>query len=389
MQNVSGLRQPVSSTQNEPTVSPLIRFALRGLESCWLPLENRWSHIYHLDGRDSPNESLPASDVFYTLNVLLGLSRLVRTGFASPRDIRSIFMHNASLITYLPVPFYAYGMALWTSAELGYPLPERMRSAAARLIDDCSGWQHWRAQDLGMILCGVASNAEHDRRQWSDRANKLYDFLVEHFSCESGLFFDRVGGLRRRWASFASQTYLTLACYRYGEVFGHTGAIRLANRCTRKLIELQGPQGEWPWFYDIIQRKVADLYEVYSVHQDGMAPAFLEHAERNGVPRATLALTKGCDWIFGNNLLGRSMLVPNLGLIIRSQARRGELRTKVKRAARSLIRSFAGGTEKPVRAADLDLRLECRSYHLGWVIWAFAARRDLPEITHHPLLLGT
>jgi len=56
--------------------SPLVNYALQGLQKCWLPEHGRWSHIYHLDGRDQPNESVPRSDVFYTLNVLLGLSRL-------------------------------------------------------------------------------------------------------------------------------------------------------------------------------------------------------------------------------------------------------------------------------------------------------------------------
>jgi hypothetical protein len=387
MQYAREIRQSVPPTQNETALSPLMRFVLRGLDSCWLPLANRWSHIYHLDGRDSPNESLPQSDVFYTLNVLLGLSRLFRAGYQPPRDIRSIFIRNACLITELPVPRYAYGMALWTSAELGYPLPDRVHLAVEHLIDDSSGWRHWRAQDLGMMLCGVVSNAEDNRAAWSDRADRLYRFLADRFSCESGLFFDRAAGFRRRWASFATQTYLTLACYRYGEAFGHAGAIRLANRCVRKLMELQGPMGEWPWFYDVVKGKVVDFYEVYSVHQDGMAPAFLQHAERHELYQAQLAMKKGFVWIYGNNQLGKSMLVPELGLILRSHLRRGELRTKAKRAARSLICSFGKGTTKFVRPEHLEVRMECRSYHLGWVIWAFAGRRDLPEITHHPSLI--
>src|SRR5215469_3341273 len=387
MQYLMEMRDSATSTQKDVTLSPLIRFALRGLDSCWLPLANRWSHIFHLDGRHSPNESLPQSDVFYTLNVLLGLSRLFRAGYAPPGDLRSIFMRNACLITELPVPLYAYAMALWTSAELGYPLPDRVGLAVKRLVDDASGWRRWRAQDLGMMLCAVARKSEDDRSNWSDRAERLYRFLVERFSCESGLFFDRVGGPRRRWASFATQTYLTLACYRYGEVFGHAEAVQLANRCVRKLMDLQGPMGEWPWFFDVYQGKVVDLYEVYSVHQDGMAPAFLEHAEKHDVSQATRAIKSSFAWIYGNNLLGRSMLVPELGLIVRSQVRRGELRSKAKRAARSIVRSFAGGVEEPLRPEQLELRLECRSYHLGWVIWSFAGRHDLPEITHHPSLL--
>src|ERR1019366_2913043 len=46
----------------QPLNSPLIEYALKGLERCWLPEHGRWSHIYHLDGRKDPNESLPQSD---------------------------------------------------------------------------------------------------------------------------------------------------------------------------------------------------------------------------------------------------------------------------------------------------------------------------------------
>jgi hypothetical protein len=231
------------------------------------------------------------------------------------------------------------------------------------------------------------SNAENNRIAWSDRAHRLYRILETSFSCESGLFFDRAVGFRRRWASFATQTYLTLACYRYGEVFGHKPAIDLANRCVRKLLDLQGPMGEWPWFYDVVKATVVDFYEVYSVHQDGMAPAFLQHADRHGVHAAIPAMRKGFTWIYGNNQLGKSMLASELGLILRSHVRRGELRSKAKRAVRSLGCSFGNGTSKLARPEDLELRRECRSYHLGWVIWAFADRRDLPDLTHHPSLL--
>ena len=36
--------------------SPLVKYALKGLQRCWLPEHGRWSHVYHLDGRDQPNE---------------------------------------------------------------------------------------------------------------------------------------------------------------------------------------------------------------------------------------------------------------------------------------------------------------------------------------------
>ena len=91
-------------------------YALKGLELCWLPEYGRWSHIYHLDNRDQPNESVPESDVFYTLNVLLGLARVRRV----PRsiDLSGTFQRNASHLVTLPVSKYAFGVALWAAAEL-------------------------------------------------------------------------------------------------------------------------------------------------------------------------------------------------------------------------------------------------------------------------------
>ena len=121
-------------------------------------------------------------------------------------------------------------------------------------------------------------------------------------------------GLRRRFASFATQTYLSIACYHYGELTGDASARSLATACVQKLIALQGPQGEWPWFFDAASGRVLDFYEVYSVHQYGMAPALLECAERHNVPGAREALVKGFKWVLGENQLGRSMLVPELGL---------------------------------------------------------------------------
>ena len=67
-------KRDISLSEN----SPLVDYALKGLELCWLPEYGRWSHIYHLDNRDQPDKSVPESDVFYTLNVLLGLARVRR-----------------------------------------------------------------------------------------------------------------------------------------------------------------------------------------------------------------------------------------------------------------------------------------------------------------------
>ena len=362
--------------------SQLVNYALTGLHRCWLPEHGRWSHIYHLDGRASPNESVAHSDVFYTLNVLLGMSRIaeIPAGISLPE----IFRRNAGQLVTLPVSKYAFGMALWAGAELGLGIPDQVARELKTLLADQRRWQTFRAQDLGMLLTGVVAQARAGGREWAPFAEPLFRFLRERFQSRSGLFFDAPTGLRRRFASFATQTYLSIACYHYGEFARDTSAILLASACVRKLIALQGPQGEWPWFFDAASGRVLDFYEVYSVHQYGMAPALLECAERHDVRGARDALIKGFRWVLGENQLGRSMLVPELGLSIRSQIRKHELTSKAPRMLRAVKNAGLGRSSGLIDSSGVGLRLECRSYELGWILWSFGRRTDLPELTSHP-----
>jgi hypothetical protein len=365
--------------------SPLVNYALQGLQKCWLPEHGRWSHIYHLDGRDQPNESLPWSDVFYTLNVLLGLSRLshVPNGI----NVSATFERNVLQLPRLPVEKYAFGMALWAAAELKLDVPAEVMHHIEALLSEKKNWSRFRAQDLGMILTGIVAQARAERKELYRFAEPLFAFLVERYHGASGLFFDEPFGLRRRFASFASQTYLTLACYAFGELARNERAIGIANACAQKLIDLQGPHGEWPWFFDAQNGLVLDFYEVYSVHQYGMAPAFLEFAERHGVPRARDALIKGFEWVLGDNQLAKPMLIPEMHLSIRSQVRKHELRTNKLRMVRAVHNAGLGRGSSLINAANLRTRLECRSYELGWILWSFGNRTDLPQLTHNQIFI--
>jgi len=370
--------------ESAPEVPLLIDYALRGLKSCWMPEHGRWSHIYHLDGRANPNETKPSSDIFYSLNVLVGLSRLSRYEKCHDFDIRAIFSNCVAEILKHKVPVYAYGTALWASAELGIELPENVRKVISDLIDS-NDWAHFRAQDLGMLLAGCVRSAERaPDGQWSGAAQRLFKLLSERFAGPHGLFYDSARGFRRNFSSFATQTYLTLGCYIYGEWSNDKRALDLANACTAKLIELQGPQGEWPWFYYTPAGRVVDFYEVYSVHQQGMAPAFLAPAEKHGAPGAREALIKGFKWILGENQMKKSMLWKKESLICRSQVRGGELDNKFGRVARSMLNAATGARAQLADPASLQLRLECRSYELGWILYSFGPRGDLLELQNRP-----
>jgi hypothetical protein len=114
-----------------------------------------------------------------------------------------------------------------------------------------------------------------------------------------------------------------------------------------------------------------------------MAPALLEWAERFGRQGARDALIKGFNWVLGNNQLGRTMLVPELNMTIRSHVRKHELKTKAARVLRAVKNVWLENGGTLIDSADVGIRLECRSYELGWILWSFGRRCDLPELTHN------
>ena len=369
------------ATSQATTNSPLISYALGGLQKCWLPDQRRWSHIYHLDGRAVPNESVAHSDAFHSLTVLLGMSRV--PAIPNYIDIPEVFWANVTQLTRLPVAKHAFGLALWAAARLKLNMPFGASKIIRQLLEDRSRWTEFRAQDLGMLLTGIVAQAAVGRTDLVHNAAPLFDFLNESYATESGLFCDRATGYRRRFVRFPAQVFLAIACYSYGELEGDAEAIELANACVRRLIKLQGRHGEWPWLFDAERGEVVDFYEVYSVHQYGMAPALLEFAERHHVEGAREALVRGFNWVFGENQLKRSMLLPSLQMSYRSQVRQSEMHARRGDMIRTIANVCLGRKAGLVPPDKLAARAECRSYELGWILWAFGERNDLPQLTQN------
>jgi hypothetical protein len=362
--------------------SPLVRYALAGLRRCWMPEAGRWSHKYHLDGRDIPNESRPHSDIYYSVNVLLGLARVRDALATEPYDVPGLFRSLCEAMPRHGMRNGAWGMALWAATELGLDVPGAAADRLRQLAADTDGLAGWTAQDLGLTLSGVAAQLRYDHT-WMPFAAGLRDILLAHFKGPGSLFRDSGKGPRRYFATFATQVYATLALYQFAEITGDPAALTVANACATKLIGLQGHYGEWPWFYEPRQELVLDQYEVYSVHQHGMAPAILHYAHDHGVTQARAAIERGLDWIFGRNEMGISMLAPSLQLIYRSQARQGIQGHRMARLLRAAMTTSIGHPS-PAVTGGLRLTREMRSYEFGWLLWAFGNRTDYPALTQHP-----
>ncbi|HZB91859.1 MAG TPA: hypothetical protein VE397_10485 [Stellaceae bacterium] len=364
--------------------SPLVSYALKGLQRLWMPARKRYASIHRLDSAAAlgdANLSRPRSDAFYTLNVLLGASRLPPE-HRPPIDIQEVYRDCCIELANNQLMPYAYGMALWAGAALDLdpppPLIDRIRSS----LLSATAIRAMTAQDVAMLASGVAATAIGEGGAWRAAADDLVATLrTRYFHPQTGLFFNQETRFRRRFSSFASQVYAMLALYHYGDAFGADWAIRVANAGAAKVISLQGARGEWGWFYGVPSGRVVDFYEIYSVHQHGMAPAFLHEAAAHGVAGARDSLVKGFHWLFGDNEMGVSMLYPEKHMFYRSQVRAREFDTTLVRGCRSMVNALFGRSDRPDRHGALSLRRECRSYELAWILWSFAGRSDYPELT--------
>ena len=122
---------------------------------------------------------MPESDVFYTLNVLLGLARV--RNVPEDIDISETFQRNAAQLVTLPVSKYALGVALWAAGELQLELPGHVLPHIEHTLSDKNNWRHFRAQDLGMIVVGITTQAKFNPKRWSRRATELFAFLVDRY----------------------------------------------------------------------------------------------------------------------------------------------------------------------------------------------------------------
>jgi hypothetical protein len=109
---------------------------------------------------------------------------------------------------------------------------------------------------------------------------------------------------------------------------------------------------------------------VFAVHQDSMAMLFLHPALDRGVPRIAKAIDRSVAWDFGENELATPMFVEEPFFAYRS-IERTERAPRLRRYARSRLaaRAPAGREARVVRIND-----ECRSYHLGWILFAWTGR---------------
>ena len=165
-------------------------------------------------------------------------------------DIKSTYKGCCEQLRSPRVRAYRLGMALWAGASLDIEPPGHLIDQVNAILRAPHIQRLTTAQDIGMLLSGTTAMAARDGGPWRVAAEALAQYLERHYCHPSShIFYNQGVGYRRHFSSFASQVYSILALYQFGEALDRDWAVVVANQGAERMIALQGPRGEWGWFY--------------------------------------------------------------------------------------------------------------------------------------------
>ena len=339
-------------------VRELEAFALERLPSMRLS-DGAFCHEVTAPGLEPRGRSLR-----YTLICLLGLQRARQAGLEVPVETNALLRLAVEEVGAPDMTPGDLGLLAWADARAGGQWRDKVAFTLHGRLG--AGFPDLEGLELSWIVIGAAEA----------RADLLLDDALTRqlarIDGASGLFRHRDSGRRARFPNFATQIYGVLALS-VAVRHGRGEALAPARRAADRLLELQRPDGGWPWIFDTRKGTVVEPYEIYSVHQDAMAPmALQELSEVSGDPRYRDAALRGVDWVFGRNDLGRAMLDREAGILYRSIRRRRGLDRALLYANTALATAGAKGIAHS--GGPLEINPADRPYHLGWVLEAWAGR---------------
>lgn len=308
----------------------------------------------------------------YTLMTEIGLRRATAAGIDHPFDLDIIRAGSLAELSSPDLRPGDYGLHLWADALAGGERSDGLEAMLASSLAEGGGVEAREGMEVAWIVIGLALAG--GRGRLLDHALRA---LLETNAAPSGLLYHYgPGSRRRRFPNFATQSYGVLALATAARLGLDDRALPAARRLADRLLELQLEDGGWPWLFDADRGTVVERYEVYSVHQHGMAPmALLELADVSGDERYVEAASRGVDWLHGRNELGIEFADETEGMIYRSIRRRRPF-------DRAAIALNLGGTtvlRRPLLRGPLALELYAvaRPYELGWLLEAWAGRESM------------
>lgn len=356
--------------------------------------------VFRADGDDlAPS----GASLRYTAMTALGVERAAEHGLSCDVDLDQLYEALDATLAGAETSG-DLGLVIWATARNDPRVAERALSELAEFGDVARSRRGSmvHSTELAWVVCGLAealSSGVGDERGVRARLDSAFQRLMDQrgasgLVCFARPLHGRAAPGPRAWIQgelgfFDAQVYTILACLRRDAILGDLAAREAARTIGERLLHHQHRLGQWGWHYNARTGALVDLYPVYSVHQDGMAPMALLPLERAlGVP-TTAAIARGVAWLFGENELGERIADEESARIWRSIRRRRRGVVFPLKAA-SLL-GLGRGLDLGARLAGpdaLEIDREMRPYHLAFCLLAFsdiaAAYRDGEPVCSDP-----
>lgn len=387
-----------TSVSNREKIDPLaevrdqfaqrwVPLAARGLREMFVPGESAYCAAATCD--DEGNVVVSGTSRRYTAMVLIGLAAQSAAGNCLDVPVDGAWDRIAAWGCSAESLGDA-GLALWGLSVRGDERAGRIaETIVARKHEALEERAGFASMEMGWLLTGIgeAVAADVGPAEIRELAGHLAAKLLESQNPRTGLFcFSRpipVKNFHRtrvnaRLGSFASQVYPMVGLSRYAAATGDPAPIPAVQRCADAVCDLQGPDGQWWWVYHVRKGTLACRYPVYSVHQDAMGPmALLAVSQATGKNDYAAAIAGSLAWMDNHpELPGRQLVDDRRGIVWRAIQRDetsggGKLGLSRKERLRIHLSAWTGRRDRR-GLSDGFVCLECRPYHLGWILLAGA-----------------
>jgi hypothetical protein len=269
-------------------------------------------------------------------------------------------------------------LTTWAARALGHPKAFKAIEALRRM--EPGEHPHPTVErSWALTALVVGSNGPTD----TALADRIADALIGSFREKSCLFLAAPANsvrsrLRAHVCCFADIVYPIQALSYYHLATGNARAAEVAVNCARHMCQLQGPEGQWWWHFDIRKGRVVERYPVYAVHQDSMAPMALSTLAKACGQDHVASIEKGLRWLAGPAGKNGSLIDEERGVIWRKVARREPAR--LVRGIQAAATRLHHGIRMPgvdVLFPPVSIDYESRPYHMGWILHAWPAGRGL------------
>lgn len=355
------------------------QFCVKGLEKIYIPHEHVFAYKRQLKEGRMMLVRNHTQEYRCTMFALMGLYFAQKQAISVFLDIESEYHVMSARIEEVANSPGEIALTVWAGNCINTKIPPKVTSLFHNLLKCRNPVIPFKPKSLTWSIAACLTGGEKYYRNALTLAKLAAD---KYINPETGLARQFTTGLRKNWSSFGEHSYLAYAFLLLAQKTGNAWARDVGLSIARKLVQLQGPQGQWGWMYHVPSGKLTEYYPIYSVHQYAYAPFFLAKAIDLGYNEFRYPLINGFRWILGQNEIGQYMVEPMHHIIWKSVMKKG-INTKLIKALKGHAIIYSGLRPAIKSAKDLQIDHHCLGWEMALPLCIFSGRKDFGEILNN------